>query len=301
MKKAIRSKIPWILTTFFFAWATFTSILLYQKGPFPSKNILQQDSQQTARLEILEKIAFVRQFVDQYLTYTSSNYWQTQTALAFLMSKDLRSERLLEIERLKSRLEKSPLFQKSEIQLLEKLDVDVYSLHVLISTSRNGSTDKLNAQIQLHLVSTPRSIENPWGLQVSALQFQEMTAQKFEYPPAFLISDQDPLLLSFPCSVENFLVPKELPLQVKIVTMNISEVQLLLTQKIGAAAEVRAICGDSIFPIHLTPSQNTTTLFADLKESPRKKKSPSADPNPKRQKGPYEKTIEEQMGFVIEE
>ena len=301
MIKSMSHKLPWLLVIVLLGWSLTTTFFLIQRQSDHFIAPPSTEPQQSERLQTLEKISFIRQFVDQYLTYTSSNFWQTQTALAFLMSKELREERLLEITRLKSRLEQREFGQKSQIQLVTEIGKDLYAIHVRLLISRDGKSERLNSQVKLQLTPIPRSVENPWGLQITALQFQEMTAQEIELPSSLAISDQRPLILSFPCSVENFSVGKDLPLQVKIVTMNVSEVQLLLTQKIAGVMDVKAICADSIFPIQLKVAESTNSLFADMRDRPQQKKNLGKDSHIKRKKGPYEKTIEDQMGFIIEE
>jgi hypothetical protein len=249
-------------------------------------------------LNEMEKLSFVRQFVERYVSFEAENFWQGQTALSFLMSPELREERLKEIARLRAKIQKNNISQKGRILSVEEQGSE-YQVLLSLDLSESKAKDTLTARMKIGLGEAPRSLENPWGLTISRLEFsKEETAPPLD--PVIRMQADLPSLLHFPCAVENFEVPPQAPVKVKITTFNVSEIQLFLTQPLQHEIHLKAYCRQKEFPVLLQAGNESVLLYKEISENAGQVRSSLAQKKPHK-KSAYQKTIEDELGFVIEE
>lgn len=137
------------------------------------------------------------------------------------------------------------------------------------------------------------------------------------------------LLVRFPCSIENVELPKGTPVRVKLTTLDISELQMRTTVELKGEQVLRAVCRDHIFNLRLQPDSLSASMDgsagvsatgnpADRSSDPivvlrlltmadavklsdvraAEKSSRSVRTRTDRR---IEKSIEDQLGFVVEE
>lgn len=304
MKKKSSSFLRW-LCFFLFVWATTATVLLIKGtdvlSPTIKKNLpLELETQTTKSVRLLENVGFLRQFLEQFFTYNSSNFWQTQTALAFSMGMELRETRLSEIERLRPKLANKEYAQKSRLLSLSQLGNSQYKAILEIQMSDTGKEHLFFIEALVTLNEVQRSVENPWGREVTALNLKTETNNPLgsKAGPA-LLAIESPLLLSFNCAVENIRLAKDSPIIAKMTTMNVSEIQILsqiTVPEIGA--KIGANCKDQSFEIELVASSTETTVFLDIGKR-FLKQTPLG--SAKKKKNPYQKTLEDQLDFIMEE
>ena len=293
----------WGLCILLFLWAlTATGLWLKASNPNPtiSKQLSLELSTQTSKsVRSLENVSFLRQFLEQFFTYNSSNFWQTQTALAFSMEPELRQKRLSEIDRLKDKLSSKDYAQKARLLSLVQNQDGLFSAVLEVQMSDAGKESVFFMEADLALSEIPRSVENSWGREVTSLQLRPQTINPLsQNPKPISLSAENPLLLAFHCAVENIRLAKDSPLIAKMTTMNVSEIQVLTNTPLTGNAKVGANCKDQSFEIELEPSTSQTTVFLDIGPLYEKQKPLNTG---KKKKSPYQKTLEDQLDFIMEE
>ena len=288
-------------------WATVATYQYWRLKSNPLVFSLKQDAEvgaDTKNLDQIERLSFVRQFVDRYVSFEPDNFWQGQTALSFLMASELREKRLQEISRLKEKIIKNNITQRGHILSVEK-DHDHYIVHFLIDLSEGKSTQQLFSSVTLKLGEAPRSLENPWGLVISSLSFSPIEGKPKNIFDGHLYAIKEaPVLLHFPCAVENLEVPPGAPVSVKITTLNVSEIQLFLNQDLAQEMRLKAYCHQKEFAWSLSApgKEERTQLFIEVPDSAgHNRLAQDQSAKKAKKKNAYQKTIEDELGFVIEE
>lgn len=292
--------------------------LLFLTGVFEIRDLAKKCDESSALkeegFEAFEGITFARDFAERFLSFDSANFRAKQVATAFLMTDVTRSERLAEIDRLSEKIEKRNVVQRARLVTLTRLgkseDRFRANLEVeLVEGSGEGAhKNRFTTQLDFAIERTERTSQNTWGFRVKSLSQQvvpeEMGVGK---NPSFSLRPGVPTLLRFPCSIENVELPKGTSVRVKLTTLDISELQLRTMKALEQVQSVRAVCRDRAFTLRLTPEVETESDLVVLKtlmmESavvmPSAESLKAAARN--RKKTGVEKSIEDQLGFVVEE
>lgn len=304
MSKKKSGFLGWICF-FLFIWAvTATVLLLRNPGAFsaPLKKALPMDleTQTSKSVRSFENVGFLRQFLEQFFTYNSSNFRQTQTALAFSMESSLRQSRLSEIERLKDKLANKAYAQKARLLSMVQTQDHQYDAVLEVQISDSGKEQLFFMVAQVALKEVGRSLENPWGREVMTMSLQPQTSNPLaDQGRQIAMSPENPLLLSFNCAVENIRLAKDSTIAAKMTTMNVSEVQLITKEALPEmGVKVGANCKDENFEIEIKSSTTSTTVFLDIDKRYAKQRSATTG---QKKKNAYQKTLEDQLDFIIEE
>lgn len=151
----------------------------------------------------------------------------------------------------------------------------------------------------MRLENVPRTLENPWGLEVGGMDLKTNDIA----PPtdlALALPEKIPLLISFPCLVENVEAPTRLPVRIKITSLRTSEIQLVRRDDLTGNDAITALCHDRKFPLALTNARDDADLFLeiDARYGLERAGKPTAA---KKKREAYQKNLEQELGFVIED
>jgi hypothetical protein len=302
LKNSSLLKILVFLNLMLFAWAIVFTNKFYElkKNPVvmtPTTNLASLD-----QISSLEKVNFLRQFSDKFLNYNSQNFWQSQLALTSLMGASLQEERKNEIQRLKSAIENKSFAQKSELISIASTNPDNYQAIFDIISEESGKAQNFRIQIHYSIESTTRTIENPWGLIISALKISKQPSI-VQDPSAITLSlnHDNPVLLNFPCQVENIEIPNQSALSFKLTTLNTTEVQVIRKNKIDQKLSAKARCRNGFFIFEILPVGDVQTLFLNFNSNWIKQEHQAKKSNHPKPKSQVQKTVEEELGFVIDE
>lgn len=299
--------------------------------------------------EAFESIAFAREFSEKFLTFSSYNFKSTQTAVAFLLEPEIRASRLLEIDRLREKLERREVVQKAKLVSMVQWpnEADRFQADVSVELEEGvGSTmvrSQFVTQLEFRISRTERTTQNPWGFLVSGLKYNlksELNGSGVSAGPVNSLGKNEgkelaspvlslrpgtALLVRFPCSIENVELPKGTPVRVKLTTLDISELQMKSTVALDGEQKLRAVCRDHVFNLRLqphTPMDSLAGPSADpsvtasvepitvlrlltmgdaVKLSSEVSTAKNARPARSRSDRRIEKSIEDQLGFVVEE
>jgi hypothetical protein len=250
----------------------------------------------------LERTAFAHQFQERLLNYDRSNFAPGQTALTFLMAEPLRQRQLAELaERAGSR--EREFQQSARLRRLRAVADDRVMATGRLKGREDAATWDLDYEVELGLGTLARSIENPWGWQVRELEVRTRPATREQGEPtlALALSSATPTILSFPCFVQNIQAPKTLPVRIKLTSMNVSEVQLHRTEGALEPATLEARCAERVFPLTIRDAApgEASDLRVEIDENDGLAKK-IADRRGKKSEA-YEKTLEAELGFVVED
>lgn len=259
-----------------------------------------KESLQNMQLGEMEKMTFLRQYLERYFNYDSNNFWQSQTSLAFLMSPKLSEERIREVSRLREKIQQKNMSQAGRLLGLKQLPDGSYQTQVHLRITENSQKNDLYIQTQIRLNNTERTLENPWGLVVSSMQLTSApTAPDFK--PLVHIGSQSPVLLTFPCAIENIENPQESELKIKITTLNISELQITPAKTFKGPVSLLASCKGLEFKFDLTTEGKEKDLFVAFPESAGSVRRKEIAPSKTHKKDIYEKTIENVLGIELDQ
>ena len=254
----------------------------------------------------MEKLTFLRQFLERYFNYDSNNFWQTQTSLAFLMTPDLAEKRVREVSRLRERIQAKNFSQAGFLQGL-RMRNQGFEAAVFLQITENQEKKSLATHLEVNLKNTERTLENPWGLLVDRLSFANenstpnATSAKPPESDSLSVRSTTPLVVTFPCALENIRNPLENLLKTKITTLNVSELQITVSRDLETPVSVTASCRDLDFEFQLRSDLGVADLlkgFTLTSGRPRKKENLHGQ---RKQKDAYEKTIESVMGIKLDE
>ncbi len=259
-----------------------------------------------------ERLRFIRDFTDRLYTFQAASFRSTQTALAFLLADQQREEKLGEVERLASKIEKSGMSQVGRLHYLRALDGSGrYEAAIRIRLNDGRAETPLIAYTQFELKALSPSAENPWGLKIDRLT-QTVNADSGDGVKGLsldLSSGGPGVTVQFPCLVENVELEKGTSLRVRLSTFDVSELEVTSRGAAGdahrAEERVRVLCSDRAFQF--------VAKLRDLKDDlgwPRLlflsfRMNDGIDRKvlerkPPRPRAKFEKTLEEQLGFVTE-
>lgn len=283
-------------------WASTVSVFYWRLKNNPRVIALTMDAGkealQSQQMGEMERLTFLRQYLERFYNYDSNNFWQSQTSLAFLMTPKLSEERIREVSRLREKVQQKNLSQSGKITSLRLQADGTYeaTARLLITDTQKN---ELYMTTRVRLENTERTLENPWGLMVSEMKFASSTAAP-ALPSQIHVSHQIPTLLTFPCAIENIENPREQDLKIKITTLNISELQITPTKNLAGLIPLIAVCKDMEFKFELSTEGLSKDLFfafpIDAGLARRKEVTPSKG----RKKDIYEKTIENVLGIELD-
>ncbi|WP_413575176.1 hypothetical protein ACLVWU_12890 [Bdellovibrio sp. HCB290] len=296
-----------ILFTASFVWGSVVSVLYWQLKSNPRVIAITTDmagadnsQAQSVQLTELEKSTFLRQYLERYFTYDSNNFWQSQTSLTFLMSPQLREKRIAEVQRLREKIQSKSLNQKGFLISLSQLEGDEFS--ALLNLQMNeapGRVNSLYVTTKLRIESTERTLENPWGLMITKLEFPETSPTASAIPNTLAIRDRTPLTITFPCAIENILGEPASVIETKITTFNVSEIQLNSTQRLNETVKMTAYCKDKEYHFKVSAAEKSADVFRVFSaDQAQVRKDPGA--GKPRKKDKYDKTIENVLGIEVE-
>ncbi|WII71383.1 hypothetical protein QJS83_13015 [Bdellovibrio sp. 22V] len=304
----MKTKILSALLIFSLVWAVSVTVLYWKLKNNPrvvavTMNV-GQESLQNLQLGEMEKLTFLRQYLDRFFNYDSNNFWQSQTSLAFLMAPALGEERVREVSRLRAKIQQKNFSQLGKIQSLRQTKNGAYEALVHLQTM-DGATKNTSAKrndlyvtVMLTLINSERTLENPWGLLVQSMNFANSTPQEPPFQSEVFVQAKSPTLVTFPCAIENIENPDEKNLSIKITTLNVSELQVSPAPGLQLPVKLNATCKDSEFAFELKAHEEARHLFVAFPVSAgqiRKKETPKI-----RKKDVYEKTIENVLGIELD-
>ncbi len=291
-------------------WAAVASLgwavaLLQQPAAAP--RVLSRESSD------FERLRFIRDFTDRLYTFQSASFRSTQTALAFLLTDQQREEKLAEVDRLAEKIEKAGMAQMGRLHFLRALDADRHFEAAIRIRLRDGQAETpLMAYTRFELQPLTPSAENPWGLKVDRLS-QTVSADSGEGLKALAIElapDGPGVTVQFPCLVENVELEKGTSLRVRLSTLDVSELEI--TARLAAPKQkekerarteerVRILCSDRAFQFIAKIKEKAEWprllyLSFNLNDGVDRK---TIERKP-RSRAKFEKTLEEQLGFVTE-
>ncbi len=254
--------------------------------------------QENFQLGEMEKITFLRQYLERYFNYDSNNFWQTQASLSFLMAPELRDKRLQEVRRLREKIQQRNMNQKAQLVTLSSKGRNTFEA-VITQQIIDGQTktSDLSFKVDLELDTTERTLENPWGLVVKQMDIFPPSTEAIPFQNNLKIAEKVPLILTFPCAIENIENSDE-SLKTKITTFNVSEIQITTGHGLKNPVQMKALCKDSEFSFTITAATADQDLFKAFpltSATTRKKELPtSTQPRP-RQKDIYEEAVEKAL------
>ncbi len=262
-----------------------------------------------------ETVAFAREFSERFASFESESFRSTQTALSFLLDEKERSHRLEEIDRLSEKLIKKSVIQRGRLMRLarrsEAEDAFQADLHVDLLEGASAGKSPIKNQFRLKLSfdvkKVDRTAQNPWGFLIGNLHQDVVAEDSLELSSrSILVRPQSPVLLRFPCVIENVELPKGTPIRVRLTTLDVSELQMRTSEPLIGEHKMRAVCRDRAYRVSLSSDLSAAEESYPLTsiQSYTLAQSEPAKPlkgiGTRRLKSSVEKSIEEQLGFVIE-
>lgn len=255
-------------------------------------------SQENFQLGEMEKITFLRQYLERYFNYDSNNFWQTQASLSFLMAQDLRDKRLEEVRRLRDKIQQKNLIQKAQIVSLASSGKNSFTalINQQIIEGQTKTSD-LNITLHLELAATERTLENPWGLLVKRMDFQKSTTEMSAFENHLKITQKIPMIITFPCAIQNIENANEAVLKTKITTFNVSEIQITTAESLKAPVAMKALCKDLEFSFEIVAADQNQDLFKafPLQSGVVRKKEQLGSSPQVRKKDIYEEAVEKAL------
>ncbi|WP_347358124.1 hypothetical protein [Bdellovibrio sp.] len=300
----MKTRVLVILLAASLVWAGSVTYLYWQLKNNPRVVAITMDagkeSLQNVQLGEMERMTFLRQYLERYFNYDSNNFWQSQTSLAFLMSPKLSEERIREVSRLREKIQQKNLSQAGRLLSLKQVPDGSYQAELHLRITENAQKNDLYIKTQIRLSNTERTLENPWGLVVSSMQLSSAPTAP-EFTALVRVGSQSPTLLTFPCAIENIENPRESDLKIKITTLNISELQITPTKTFTGPVSLLASCKGLEFKFDLVTEGKEKDLFVAFPESAGTVRRKEVVPGKVHKKDIYEKTIENVLGIELDQ
>lgn len=299
----------------------FNGIFIYReffgKAATVSGSLEMRTGGEEAGFEDFETVAFAREFTERLTTFESETFRSTQVAVSFLMEDEARRNRLADIDRLAEKMRDRQVVQRGRLMFLARTSKEANRFQARVQVDLlEGAGEQAAAgpksqstyfiKMDFEIMRVARSAQNPWGFLVSNLEqtvtTENLSASDRAGEKLIRIMPETSVSLRFPCVIENVELPKGTSLRVRLTTLDVSEVQLRTEKNLESEQQITAICRDRAFRVKVASMINQTDSLVALKvftfedaESlslgAAKKKKP---------KSAVERSIEEQLGFVIE-
>lgn len=274
-------------------WAAVTTTLLF-RGSLPATKKPLHDA-------VFEELSFLKQFISQYFTYDSENFWQTQIALTNLMEPKLKERRLKEISLLKDRAASKSFVQAVDILSIRAVGKNAFETTVKVNSFEEQKRTDILVRVAIDLQPYAQSTESPWGFKVQNLVVKSLSASESntEQSAALQLMPKMTVTLLFPCAVENVTDLNQESWKYRIITSHTSEIQLSLLQAIPTNQKITFNCHDLSFTLD---TKAAIAFPLDLYRSiplsfaaKRIKKKAESVPKADRQK------IENELNFIFSE
>lgn len=266
-----------------------------------------KESLQNMQLGEMEKVTFLRQYLDRYFNFDSNNFWQSQTSLAFLMSPQLGETRVREVSRLREKIQQKNLSQLGQLKWLRQKQDGSFDAQVYLQVQEGGDSGEgrqkkdLYTSLTLKLQNTERTMENPWGLLVQEMKVNNSSPSANVISKEIRVQPSTTTLLTFPCAIENIENSAEQSLQIKITTLNISELQMTPKEELTYPTELVAWCKETEYHLQLVKADTERELFVAIPASLGQVRAKETGAPRPRKKDVYEKTIENVLGIKVED
>ncbi len=283
------------------AWALTATVLYWRLSHNPRVVAITTDNGKDLSKSptgSLERSNFAKQFAERFLSFDSTNFWQTQTSLTSLMSGSLRKERTEEISRLQESIRKKNIRQSAQVLSLTADSQESFSALVLLQMLEDNQKKDLYMQLFLQTESVERTLENPWGLSVISVEFPTKSPTPIPLPKTLTLAPNTPATLAFPCALDHVKNPQEDILQIKITTLTTSELQITALKPVQDDFQVIATCNKDLdFLISLKTAESGYDLYRALSwESATRR----VQEKKIRKKNDYEKTLEKVLGIELD-
>lgn len=292
--------ILWIATTAWALWATWKWKELERNPRLQNITTGAAEVPAGKALEEVERSVFVRQLTEKLLQYDSTGFWPNQTAAAFLMSPALREQKLQEINERREKWAKKNFAQQMELMSLKRMDDGIYLMNGILDGREENERWHLSFQLEMRLNEQPRTLENPWGLEVEDLKLSTAPEIPALPPLNFQLALDVPGRILFPCLVENVERPKDLPVKIQLSSLNVSELQLTLLKPLNTPAALLVQCQNRSFPLMVAAAAGPADVFRVVQMSEGQDAILRSRKEQQR-RNPYRRTMEEELGFVVEE
>jgi len=300
----MKSRILTALLGFCLLWAVTVTVLYWRLKNNPRVVAVTteavKENLQTQQLADIERLTFLRQYLDRYFSFDSNSFWQSQTSLAFLMTPSLGEARIREVSRLREKIQQKNLSQLGQLRLLSQTGDGGFDAQIYLQTTESSQKNNLTVFVHLKLHNTERTLENPWGLLVQEMTFLSSSPVEATLKSQIRIKAKSPTFLTLPCAIENIENPDEKNIKIKITTLNVSELQVTAVNHLTSPVKVSAVCRDLEYIFELLPALREQTLFVTFPQAsgvPRKRDSNRSP----RKKDIYDKTIENVLGIELEQ
>ena len=164
----------WALMFVLLAWAILASYFALRNE---SKTILIGIDESGSRIisETSDRILkselknFLKSFLENYYNYDEKNYSAQMGFAADYMSKDLWENQKPKLIEIKSKLEKVPLSQTSEIESLDLIDQNKVEGILILKVKSKINEQIVKLKISLNFSKAPRTETNPWGYEIQEI------------------------------------------------------------------------------------------------------------------------------------
>lgn len=267
-------------------------------------------------LQEFEEVGFARDFINRLISFEPESYRISQTALSFLMNSDLRADHLNEVSRLGSKIQKNAVSQKGELIALVRSRKNPRDFHAYTQIEITERTNfSYLSRIDFSIADVEKSPENPHGFLVDRLSREVVTSGKLEEMlelDRLRIFPRQAVLLRFPCTVEHVLLPQRSSVKMRLTTFDVSEVQIWSDEVLPTENIMKVSCQHQDFPIKISSAldsdlqgYHSAVVFRSFspkfyRAEKRSRGKPDTGVNSKATTRAIKKTLEEQLGFIIE-
>ncbi len=112
---------------------------------------------------------FLKEFLENYYNYDEKSYSNQMGLAADFMSKDLWENQKPKLLEIKTKLEKLPLSQSSEIESLDLIDQNKVEGVLILKVKSRISEQSLKLKITLSFNKASRTESNPWGYEIGEI------------------------------------------------------------------------------------------------------------------------------------
>jgi hypothetical protein len=160
------------LVTVLTAWAISSTVMLFQKK---DKTILIKVSNDdvsvidnlTQKEELLQERAFLRRFILLMYNYDQLSFETNVNKASFILTDDFWRKTKSEMPEAKESIEQKKITQTSAIEKLSRISQNVFEIIAQTSISKDGDIADHKIRITITINKTQRTLENPWGMEVS--------------------------------------------------------------------------------------------------------------------------------------
>lgn len=263
--------------------------------------------------EAFESIAFAKEFSERFQSFESETFRGSQMAVAFLMNDEYRARRISEIERLQEKIEKAAIEQRAHLMTLTKLpgSGERFRAKLQVELSEGGGARTVKSQfvseLEFSIERTARSSQNTWGFLVNEFSQRVLPPEadrsmESALSPMLRLRPKLASLVRFPCPIENVELPKGTKVRVKLTTLDISELQMRTEASFEGDQTVLATCRDRAFTMKLeAPVGSAEEPLVVFRALTMENSTPLVAKKQRSKKLGIEKSVEEQLGFILEE